>query len=183
MLKAPTSKSEEKDISSRLSMFRFMAVSMFMLNLLAAIVMLLIPLGVLQRRGIFPGRPERSLGSLWLLFMFSLGFGIIFFIVGAAKGTRRNLSHAIGSLYLVLSLVSALEVFLLKARPFDVDGATSTTSLWWLFVTYTIMGGIGVYLPVRVVRLEYKAAREEEERKAKEEGRVNLRIVRVKVKH
>jgi hypothetical protein len=173
-------KAEGKGGSPRLFIFRFIAISLFTLNLLAAIVMFLIPLGVLRPLGIFPGRPE---GALWLLFIFSLAFGIILFNLGAAKGARRRLSHGGGSNYLFLGLVAALEIFLVNAHPFNAPDARSTTSLWWLFVTYTVLGGIGVYLPVRAERLERKAAEKEEELKAKEVGKVDLRIVRVKVRH
>lgn len=170
---------EQKGNSPRLFIFRFIAKSLFTLNLLAAIVMFLFPLGVLPRE-MFPGRPERA---LWLLFIFSLGFGIILFSLGAAKDSRSSLSHWGGSNYLFLGLVAALEIFLVNAHPFNALGARSTTSLWWLFVSYTVFGGIGVYLPVRAERRKCKTKEKEEELKAKEVRKVDLRIVRVKVRH
>lgn len=158
----PTPKPEERDGSQEgVPVLRFIAVLLLTLSLLATIVLLLLPLGILQPHGIFfPGRPE---ASLWFLFMVGLAFGLISFALGARTVHRRALSKGGGANYLILGFAAAVEIFLIKAHALNPTG---TKSLWGLFVTLTILGGLGVYLPERAERRERKAEAEKLEAEA-----------------
>ncbi|MDT7777494.1 MAG: hypothetical protein QOC99_6 [Acidobacteriota bacterium] len=164
---------------------RTIAILLLTLGLLAAVTLLLLPLGIPQSAGIFPPSPERA---LWLLYLLCMAFGLSFFAIAAQNGDRNRLSKLGGSLQLALGLAAATEIFLLNAYP--PLGITSTFSLWWLFAFSTIMGGVGVYIPASAEKRERKAE-EERIKKAEleaealnreEQKRLNLRIVSYNVR-
>jgi hypothetical protein len=134
--------------------FRIVGISLLVLGVLASVVILLLPLGILQNASIFPDEPERS---LWLLFLLGLTFGGILFAVGLENGSLWSYAKAGGSGLLVLGLASAVEIFLIMAR---LPSARHTTSLWWLFVICTVLGGLAVYVAKIAKRVE-RAKREE----------------------
>jgi len=160
--------------------FKIIAVSFLTLSMLAGIVLLSLPLGIPQNAGMFLWSPERT---LWLLFTMGLASGLVLFALGSSNRLRRSLSKAGGSVLLVLGFVSAVEIFLIKARG---PAATSTNSLWWLAVIATIMGALGVYVPESAQR-KAREAEEERARRVKREAevprrenerRVGVRVVR-----
>jgi hypothetical protein len=156
MKEAATTNPVAEDGGPSIVIFQVIAVSLLFLNLFTAIVILLIPLGIFRSRGVFLGSPGNS---LWLLFIFSLIFGLILFGLGSPKHLNRALLTRGGTTFLFLGIVSALEILLIKAY----SPGTRTNSLWWLFVTVTVLGAIGVYLPVRLERLKAKEARRKAE--------------------
>jgi FtsH-binding integral membrane protein len=161
---AATINCDEKEVPTITEpIFIYMAVSLGVLSFAAGIVILLLPLGILQSIGKFLGRPERS---LWLLFTLGFAFGLALLSLGTTIKLKWKYSRTGGILLLVLGLASGVLLFLINAY---WPAATGKTSLWWLFVTCTIFGGMSVYLPLRGKRLELKA--EEEKRKVEEESR------------
>jgi beta-lactamase regulating signal transducer with metallopeptidase domain len=168
-----------------MSILRIIAISLLTLGLLSAITLLLIPLGIPQSAGIFPPSPERA---LWLLYLLTFAFGLILFTLAAKNHHRNRLSKLGGSVQMALGLAAAAEIFLLRAYP--PLGITSDTSLWWLFVFSTVLGGIGVYIPASAKRRERKAEEDRIKRREleaealnrEEQKRLNLRIVSYNVR-
>lgn len=171
---------QEEGSRRKIIAFEIIAISFFTLSLAASIVIMLRPLEVFPR-GAFPGNAARA---LWLLFILGLAFGIVLYTLGATKYRRRKLSGSGGTNYLILGFLCAVEIFWIRAHAPGVT--TSTTSLWWLCVILTVLGGIGVYLPVRAKRLEEEEAKrkgDEAKRKAlAKEVRTPPTIVRLKVR-
>jgi hypothetical protein len=129
--------------------------SLLCLSLLAGLILLLLPLGILQRAGMFTREPE---SALWLFFVLGLTAGLILSALGARERSVGRLSKIAGSILLLLGLASAVVIFLIKANLIREMGIleirftgiyikdVGTTSLWWLFVICNILGGIAVYL-------------------------------------
>ncbi|HEY0319543.1 MAG TPA: hypothetical protein VGC66_01080 [Pyrinomonadaceae bacterium] len=164
---------------------RIIGFSLLVLGGLAVIVLLSMPFNFPQNIGIFIWRPERA---LWLLFLLGGAFGAILFALGSGWHSLERGLKAGGKLLLISGFVCALELFLIKARwPIG----TRTISLWWLFVLFTLSGGVAVYITEMIEREELRS-KEELVRKAElkaraasraEQQRVRLRIVRVNVWH
>ena len=127
-----------------MNIFRFIGISLLSLSLLAGIALLLLPLGVLQRIGIFLSEPE---SALWLFFLLGLAVGLTLFALGGENRSTGKLSKAAGSVLLLLGLASAIVIFLVEA---NLLKANSTISLWWLFVTCNLLGATGVHIAGRI---------------------------------
>lgn len=126
---------------------KFVGMCLLVLSSLSSIVILLLPLGILQRAHAFQGNPQRA---LWLFFVLGLIAGLILYTLGAKEDNPQTKESKIGkvlrvlaSIFLLLGFMSALEIFLIQANLFT---HAETTSLWWLFVTYNIFGGISTYV-------------------------------------
>jgi hypothetical protein len=150
---------------------------LFILNLAVSVVIMLLPLNLLY--GKFQRDPQRV---LWILFTLSLAFAILNYTLGVAKTGSRESERIGGIVYLVLGLLCAIEIFILAAKGTASEGPV-TTSLWWLFAVYTVLGAICVYLPERARRLK----EEEEKCKAKaallrERGKRPI-VLRLKARH
>ncbi len=137
---------------------RSVGIGLLVLSGVAALVIGLLPLGFLQRSGMFLGAPERS---LWLLFVLCSAFGANLFALGVETPLLWRYLKRGGKLLLVFGLVSATEILLVKAF---LPGVTSTISLWWLFVICNVFGGSAVYAPEVAARIELKAAQERAKR-------------------
>jgi hypothetical protein len=179
MTTATTTNSVAADNGQRIPIFQVVGFSLLLLNLFAAFVILLVPLGVFRSRELFLEGPEKS---LWLFFSFSFVFGVTLFLVGSPRRFDRALLTYGGSNFLFLGVVSAVEILWIKAKLQN----TSVTSVWWLFVVFTVLGAIGVYLPVRSDRIKAKEARRKAEearlKSLNKERRTSPTIFRFKVR-
>lgn len=140
------------------------AIVLFSLNLVVSIVIMLLPFRE-YLYGRFQHDPQKV---LWVLFTFSLSFAIVHYRLAVTEynnglnnnGENSNRENSNGDYsklggiaYLVLGLLCAVEIFILAASRKPTVGAIST-SLWWLFAITTLLGGLGVYLPHRAMRLK-----------------------------
>ena len=158
MSEATTEKQKVEGSRKTIAVFEVSGIFFFTLNLVASFVIILRPLGELN--GAFPRQTE-----IWLLFTLGFVFGIVLHSLGATTQSRRNLSKRGGANYLALGFVCAAEIFLLGL--YKPGETTGIISLWCLSVILSVLGTLGVYLPVRGKRLEA----ERKERKEKEERR------------
>jgi hypothetical protein len=158
MSEATTEPQKEEGSQKKIAVFEVSGIFFFTLSLAASVVIILRPLGALN--GAFSRETE-----IWLLFTLGFAFGIVLTSLGATTRSRRNLSIRGGANYLALGFVCAVEIFLLGL--YEPGVATGITSLWWLSVIYTVLGTLGVYLPVRGRRRQA----EREKRKQKEARR------------
>ena len=182
MTEATTAKEQQEDDGSpeQISVLRVIAILFLTVSLLVAIAIMLRPLPGFPPK-VFPGNAEMA---LWLLFTLSLAFGIVLNALGARKENEWRFSNVGGTIYVILGFVSAVEIFLLRAKA--PGGTPSTNSLWFLFMVLTVLGAIGVYRPVRSKWLEAKEAKskaEEARRQAlAKERRRTPTIVRLKIR-
>jgi hypothetical protein len=120
--------------------FRVIGACLITLGILAAVAILLFPFQVFRGAGILLRGPETS---LWLFFVLCFIAGFVLFALGSKKASIKNLLEVAGSILLILGLTAATAIFLIKV---NLLIASSTTSLWWLFVPCTILGGVAVYV-------------------------------------
>ena len=161
--------------------FRVVGAGLMALGALACLIILLLPLGVLQKVSLFLHSPGKA---LWLLFVSGLALGAILFWIGSEDRHNRRLSKVGGSLLLLLAFGTAAEILLIKAYKTEVN---STTPLWWLFLIFTLLGGIGVYIPEHIKREEEakeaeRIKREAENRRRAEEKRTSATVYLFKLR-
>lgn len=144
---------------------KFVGMGLLVLSSLSSVVILLLPLKILQRFNIFQENPQRS---LWLFFVGGLIVGLILFALGTEEDTPQTKESRLdrvlrigGSIFLLLGFLAAIEIFLIEANLFT---STQTASLWWLFVAYIILGGIGTYMTEKSDKGEAQEASDEKKR-------------------
>ena len=177
MSEATTEKQKEEGSRKRIVVLEVGGILFFTLTLAASIVIILRPLNALH--GSFPRETK-----IWLLFTLGFVFGIVLHSLGATTQSRRNLSKRGGTNYLFLGFGCAVEIFLLGL--FKPEVTTGIASLWTLSVILSVLGTLGVYLPVRGERREAerkKRKEKEEQRKALAKRRRSPTTIVIKVRH
>jgi len=178
MSEATTEERKETVSRKRIAVFEYSGIAFFTLSLAASAVLILRPLDVLDKQRF----PQETVVWLWLLFTLGFIVGLVLILFGSATEKRRDLSTGGGANYLAIGFICAVEIFLLGYYKPGV--MTGLRSLWWLAVIYSVLGALGVYLPVRGKRqqLERELREEQEERRKARARKRRSQTIVVQVK-
>jgi signal transduction histidine kinase len=189
------------------------AISFLTLSLAAGLTIALLPLGIFRYQGWFSGSSQVS---LWLLLVLCGVFGLVLFAL-RSEAHFRSLLTAAGRALLVAGVLLGVEIFLIQARPpvtpvlpvppvtlvtlltpfIPVTAvalvkpvASTTISLWGLFILCPVLGVIALYAVEKAKRMEREAQEERElemERQAQaacaeERMRTSLRFGRRRIR-
>lgn len=125
--------------------FKLFGTGLLMLSVVSASVIILVPLGLPQRAGLFTKGPS---GSHWLFFGMTITFGTVLLRLASEKWQQRSHLKGWGSLLLFLGFASALALFLIQAVP--IGDPAKTASVWWLFAFCSTLGMIEVYMAAKM---------------------------------